>query len=757
MARRAEIWLLAAVLAVSLGLSRPAAATQWLEVTVNGRATGEVVAFEGAVDDLAAAAADLRRIGVNLPVADQGQVQLRAVPGLQVTVDLANQTIALDADKALLDGSLVTDINASGTETEATAATGLMLGYDIFAEAASGSDAMVSVAGFGDLRAFSPWGVAHATFIGQSGGDSPLLRLDSTIELDQPDTLTSIRLGDAITGSTTWTRSLRFGGIQVASNRGLQPGRSASTLPLIEGQAAIPSVVDVYVNDGLRLSMPVDAGPFTIRDLPVVSGQGDVRVVVRDVLGRESVQNIAFYADGALLPAGTLDYSAELGFTRRRYAQDSFGYGRLAAVGTARYGLMEGDLTLEGHVEASADLALAGAGGYLALGEFGVINGSLSGSTSSFGSGASATLGFSHQGEYVSVQAQATLASDDYADLARLEGDGPIRRAFRINVGVPLGGLGGLGLAYAGIDRGGRGDASLATASFSRRLFDDAFVQVTATADTRTGDAAFGVWLSVPLGGGVLGGVGVEHDRQGPSARQSLSGRDLMGHEVDWRADLQQGELNRASLGAVYRASFADLRADLVGDERTAAARIGMAGSLVGMAGDAFASGPIEDSFALIDTHGQAGIRVYRENRPAGVTNADGLLLVTGLQSYSANMVAIEPLDFALEQNVDEPSRVVVPRSRSGVLVDFPVDTSAKALVTLLQTSGEPVPLGARVAMPAGDALVGYDGQAYLAGLTARADLDVRWAGGGCRAVLEQATIAARGGAPIVLPCTAID
>ncbi len=93
----------------------------------------------------------------------------------------------------------------------------------------------------------------------------------------------------------------------------LQPGFVTFPLPGISGEAALPSTVDLYVDNALRMRRQVPSGPFSIQDLPVTTGQGDARLVIRDILGREQVITQPFYATSRLLKQGLHDYSYELG------------------------------------------------------------------------------------------------------------------------------------------------------------------------------------------------------------------------------------------------------------------------------------------------------------------------------------------------------------------------------------------------------------------------------------------------------------
>ena len=98
--------------------------------------------------------------------------------------------------------------------------------------------------------------------------------------------------------SAIWRRDQRheqlggggaLGGLQWATNFSTQPGYITFPQPGMSGEVALPSTVDLYVNDALRMSQEVPSGPFSIQDLPVTTGQGDARCCVATCLGAKQV------------------------------------------------------------------------------------------------------------------------------------------------------------------------------------------------------------------------------------------------------------------------------------------------------------------------------------------------------------------------------------------------------------------------------------------------------------------------------------
>ncbi len=125
---------------------------------------------------------------------------------------------------------------------------------------------------------------------------------------------------------------------------------------------------------------------------------------------------------------------------------------------------------------------------------------------------------------------------------------------------------------------------------------------------------------------------------------------------------------------------------------------------------------------------GAPGVTVLEDNRVVGKTDASGRLLVTGLRGFQDNKISIDPTTLPLDAQTSSTEVIARPRSRSGVVADFNVKTSPHdAEIVLTDEAGNPLPAGAKVDRPGGDAtVVGYDGRAYLEDLAQHNALKVR-------------------------------
>jgi outer membrane usher protein len=136
------------------------------------------------------------------------------------------------------------------------------------------------------------------------------------------------------------------------------------------------------------------------------------------------------------------------------------------------------------------------------------------------------------------------------------------------------------------------------------------------------------------------------------------------------------------------------------------------------MGGGLFAARQINNGFAVVSTDGIADVPVLLQNSPIGTTNKRGLLLVTPLNAYQENKIAIDPMDLPADLRIDKVNIKATPTDRAGVLVSFGIKTVRSASVILTDSDNQPLPLGSQVQLltnkDAPSAIVGFDGEVYL-------------------------------------------
>jgi outer membrane usher protein len=188
---------------------------------------------------------DLQRLRLRAPAGDPVQYKgaayysLAAFPGANYKLDEATQSLSLRVSpEAFL--PTIAGADTSGAARPTRPSPGMFFNYDLLAQHSAGLN---SGAGLFELGAFNSMGVGVANFEVQRGaGIDRTVRLDTTLTIDRPERMASLRLGDAISRPASgWGTPVRFGGVQYATNFNTQPGFFTQPLQSFTGQAALPS------------------------------------------------------------------------------------------------------------------------------------------------------------------------------------------------------------------------------------------------------------------------------------------------------------------------------------------------------------------------------------------------------------------------------------------------------------------------------------------------------------------------------------
>ncbi len=761
----------------------------YLTVDLNEYPTRQTVRFVLRDGALYAAGSTLQEIGIAVPDAAQGtdgMVALADIPGLQYRLYNDRQALHLSVPASSLSGGTY---RAQGQRHKRPrAAFGSTLNYDLYAlhgeqDFAGGRDSSDQFSSFLDYRLFGRAGTFNQTSLTRSGTDTPSewIRLDSTWLYSDDERLISYRLGDFISGGLSWTRTVRMAGTQLQRNFSLQPDMVTFPVPLISGSAAVPSTVDIYVNNIRRLSQDVDAGPYRIEDVPVVTGEGAVRVVVRDALGREQVTTQSFYASSNLLREGLFDYSLDVGYLRNDFGLRSNEYDTsLAASSSLRYGLNP-NVTIESHIAGTHDLYSLGLGTVVGLGRVGVLSTSvLSGTGENNQDGFRYRVGYRYQRRSLGVFLSTEHTDEEFVELASVTGAATIRRFDQVGVSFPILNAGFMSLGYVHIDSDGlpaSADAArcqstisgciqgvdlrtgfgseVGTVSYSHQFRRNWNVFVTGFKDFAD-DGGDGVTagLSYYLGDRTNAFIGTDSGSDGTTTRANIGkSTPVEGTGPGWRLRAASGQQERVGAEASYRTPYARLEVTTDHYDDYALSSLAARGALVLMGESLFASNSIYDSFAVVDTQ-IPGVEVLHENRPVGRSNRNGNLLITNLSAFNDNRLQIDPTDLPVDVEVGDIESIALPIEKSGVIVRFPVARVQAANVQLVRADGSFLPVGAEVNLNGQvvDAVVGYDGLVYLRKLEAVNTLDVSWMEGSC--VAEVAYQQIPGALPTIGPVT---
>lgn len=707
-------------------------------MSLNGRPRGLIAHFRELPDGaFGARLEELRELGIDPKGAEPGFVLLGEIEGVTYDYDERAQTIDLHVPmdaRARAEHALDDETRGSG-ETDAPG-FGFFANYRVSAHSGDmlddGAFGSGFVVGSVDAKAYTPWGhVAQGYIVDWDRATGPsTVRLDSSATWSDPKTMLEARAGDMVSGGgLSWTRPVRLGGLQLARRFELRPDLVTRPLPDISSSAAVPSTADIYIDGARRGSLPVDDGPFLIRDLPVPVGAGQARIVLRDATGSTTVTDLPLYAPSELLREGLTDFSLQAGYPRFGFGERSFDYSNsLFGSFQARHGLTD-TLTLEASVEAGEELFNAGAGSAFRLGSHGEASLAAAASGSEPGRGAllqgelrldlddvsffarsSATFG-----RYEDIASSSASERDDveHADLRPARW----RHQLGLSFAVPATGA-RAAVSFASRKKVGRERETLLSASVSNTFLERVAVHLGARADLarRSGWSVF-LGMSVPFGEGGSASSSIDVDRDGATAFASASrsaGREPGSH--GWRIQGVQGARTRVAAEGAYRGRLAEAKAGVAWSGEGAILSSAIIGAVGVAEGTPFASNQVAEAIAVVDA-GAPGVPVFHENRPVGATGANGRLVVPHARAHDVNRISIDPAALPGAAVASIAEATATPPAASAVLVDFGVEVAPSAMfVRFVTPSGEPAPFGAAGRLlPAGPTfLVGHDGEAYL-------------------------------------------
>lgn len=655
---------------------------------------------------------------------------------IDFTIDRQQMTLTLDAPAQRLQRNRLAPGSSEYGETTAPHPGGFF-NYDV-SVSRDEQTGLQRRNGFFELGMFNQWGSGtHSILARDDGTREDVVRLETTWRKDNPEAMSSLILGDTINGGTDWSGAVRFGGLHWGTNFSTRPEYITMPLVSISGETELPSTVDLYVNDALRLREEIPSGPFSIDSIPTVTGSGEARVVVRDIFGREQVITQPFYGSSTLLRAGLQEWSLDAGAVRQDYSMRSDHYGPGMAAATWRRGIRD-DVTVESHAQGTRDLRMAGAGLHW-LPPVGVTL-SVAGAASNApaGTGSLGKIGVRHQGRHVGFGGEAQHTSPAFRRLGVSDDTLLPHTQYRLFAGASSASLGSGSIGYTRQTYHDGEELAFATLSYNRRLGYNVHLGLSAIHFLDSHDTGVQAMLTVPLGPArTTASVGANH-------QDNHDGEDVTYGEAQIQRSLPSGtgfgyrlrsrfgdeDLSEGSLS--YQNQVGTWSAEGARYQDNTAWRVNGRGGVAYLGGHLLASRYIDQSFALVNAGSIEGVRVYSENQEVTRTNHSGVALVPRLRAYERNRIALEQADLPLDTRIGELETTVSPWYRSGVIIDFDVRTTQSALARL-RHGDRPVPAGAVVTDPQGNRFpVANDGLVYLSGDSIEGSYRAEWSNGTC-------------------------
>lgn len=711
-----------------------------VEAVVNGETKARLVELRVEAGGLSIRVADAVYLGLPVRGARNAFVPVADIEGISFSYDAQRVRLEISQLRSATGPNLVDMGRARGVGGEGSPLTALVIDYDGILRADRRGVSAAALANFRLSRETVSLESGWQLNSRPASGIGHAVRLDSALTLvDEARGLRAV-LGDFVSSGTA-NRSLRLAGLQLTTDFSTRPDLITYPLPELSGSVSLPSGLDVLVNDRRIAGAPVEAGDFTVRNVPVPVGRNQVGVVVKNALGVEEVRMVQFYTSASMLAPGLSSSHFNLGFVRRRYGIKSNDYGRLAFSVGHRRGLSD-RLTAEANVEVARHFYNLGAAGVFTLGDLGAVKLGVNRSSLTPGDVASRkgtmlTLGLESAGGPVSATIEARHATAGYDDLASANGDlSPFSR-ISASLNFDLRDYGQVQLsAIRQYREKRRADGShfkddksnylglsyRLSARDGINLFADIAVD-----PGRKKSLSLLLGISVQFGKRAVGQASANRQPQGADYQFSLFRPDVVAGDIGYHLSAGTGYADRASGGVSYRGNWGRVegRAEHVAGET--AGSVGAQGSLVFAEGSLFAANRTGEAFALVRTGETADISILRDNRHVGTSNKAGVLLVTDLPAYVPVKIGLDAQTAPVDSVVVKDSAVIRTAARSGRLVELPVERFVAGTLQILGFDGRVLAPGTAVtALPSKtELIVGFDG--ILEFDQARGDTDIEY------------------------------
>ncbi|QVR69341.1 fimbrial biogenesis outer membrane usher protein [Acinetobacter sp. BHS4] len=575
------------------------------------------------------------------------------------------------------------------------------------------------------------------------------VRLESKWQYVDPEKIRIYTLGDFISNSPDWGSSVRLAGFQWSSAYSQRGDIVTSALPQFSGSAALPSTLDLYVNQQKIYSGLVPSGPFDIKQLPFISGN-EVTLVTTDATGKQSITKKPYYFSSKILAKGINEFSVDVGIPRYNYGLYSNDYDDATfASGAIRYGYSN-SLTLSGGAEASTDgLSNLGTGFAKNIFGIGVINADIAASQYKDENGYSTLLGLEGRiSKNISFNTSYRKVFDNYFDLARVSQvrylkDNQINAESQnylnysaladeiFRAGINYNFYAGYGV-YLGYNQIKYSDNSykLLSTNLSGSLDKNWGFYASAYKDYEN-HKDYGIYFALRYtpSSKVNAITSVSSDSGSLRYRQEIFGLSEpqigsfgWGGYVERDQDAQE---NNASIYASYRARAAYLtgRYNRFGDNDQVA--LSATGSLVAAAGRIFAANEIGDGYAVVTNAGPQS-QILNGGVNLGATDKSGRFLIANLRPYMSHHIYLDPSYLPLEWEVSSTNQTAFVGYRQGTLVDFGAHQVISGLVKLVDQNNSPLMPGYAVQINSQqDGIVGYDGEVFIPNLLKQNKLEV--------------------------------
>lgn len=594
---------------------------------------------------------------------------------------------------------------------------------------------------------FGAWRLRnYSTYTDNSVGEHQWDSISTYLERDLQHLKGQLTLGDSYSPSGIFD-SVRFRGVQLASDDNMLPDSQRGFAPVIRGIAQSNAQVTVRQSGYIIYQTYVAPGMFAITDLYPTSSSGDLAITITEADGTERHSIQPFSAVPVMLREDQLRYSLTGGEYR---STSNEAQTRKFIQSTLIYGLPH-DSTLYGGFQLADKYSAVALGIGHGLGDWGSVSVDVTHAKlhdDNRHSGQS--YRFQYAKDIAATATTFTLASYRYSTSSFYDfneannwryGDNK-RSKIQANLSQSFNALGNLYLSasqqdywqQSGFDRSLSAGYNLSLNGISYGLS----YTYTQSPSNITTDQQFAFNLQIPLSKWLphsWASYNLNTNKKGQTSQMvGLSGTTLADGNLNYNVQQSysnRGDGNSGNVSAGYKGSYANVNGGYNYNKDSRQIHYGLQGGIVAHPYGVTLSQPLGETIALVKASGANNLKI--QNNSGVNTDGRGYSVVPYLSAYRHNRIALDTESMGESIDIDTNTQTVVPTKGALVLANFQTRVGNRVLMTLLH-NGRPLPFGTMVSLDNNDphsvaysGIVGDGGQVYLSGMPQNGYLIAKW------------------------------
>ncbi|WP_457642896.1 fimbria/pilus outer membrane usher protein [Persephonella sp.] len=552
-----------------------------------------------------------------------------------------------------------------------------------------------------------------------------LIRLNTTLRIEDIKKIRRIEIGDIYSQDNYLNSIVRLGGIRIATDYSLRPDIITYPLPDFAGQTAVPSSVDIFVGNTKVFSKDLKPGPFEIKDIPVISPEGEMTVVIRDVLGREQIIKVPYLTSINLLKEDLSEYSLTAGLIRKNFLLEDFDYTKFVFSGFYRKGITNRFTAgVSSYIQGQDGFNIGLSMNYL-FDKFGLLSPILGASydinTSS--TGYRYGIDYSKSFKYLNLRGVMIRNSTDYFQPASVYGKP--KDYYNVLLGFKLFNLGNVSFSYIRRTFLDTTNTTNINISYSKSIYNRVNLSMSFNIyDSNEKRKTFRGSISMPLGNNISGKLLYQKNdyQKYYSARISKNnaGEKGLGYTLSAdKVDNYSRFTGRFNLSTEMIDLYSHFSYDTSSSNNSLAYRVGAKGNIIYIDGNLFAKRSSYGSFGIVKIEPPIkDVEVISNNRKIGKTDEKGILFVPSLYPYNKNEIRINPESLDMKTYIEKNIYSFVPYREHGYIIKF----KAKKMNSIrlkIEFVDDPPPAGTGFYVDGKKVgILGFGGKAFIENIT---------------------------------------